>query len=92
MASVDLTQESFKKYMERAFERFFTNETLSMPTNEVYELLCKDNIFKPDLVKMIIEMFDEDGSDSIQFKEMVDKFITILGDEIQPPVTYEIIT
>ena len=54
MASVDLTQESFKKYCERAFERFFTNETNSLPTNELYEILCKDNIFRPELVKSII--------------------------------------
>lgn len=88
MTSVDLTKESFLKYCERAFERFFTNETNSMPTNELYDLLCKENIFRRALVQQIIDMFDEDGSDSIQFEELVDVFLKYLGNEITPTVTY----
>lgn len=91
MASVDLTLDSFKKYCERAFERFFTNETNSMPTNELYEILCKDNIFAPVLVKNIIKLFDDDGSDSIQYQEFVEQFLKILGEDIEQtdePITY----
>lgn len=71
MASVDLTQDSFKKYCERAFERFFTNETKSMQTSELYELLCNENIFKRQYIQEIIELFDQDQSDTIQYEELV---------------------
>lgn len=65
MASVDLTQDAFKKYCERAFERFFTNDTTSMQTSELYELLCNENIFRREYIQEIIDMFDQDASDSI---------------------------
>jgi len=54
MASVDLSQDSFKKYCERAFERFFVNETRSMTTSELYEKLCNENIFKREYITEII--------------------------------------
>lgn len=88
MASVDLTKESFFRYCERAFERFFTNEAIAMPTNELYEILCKENIFRQALVEQILDIFDKDGSDTITFKEMVEEFILHLGDDIKPPVEY----
>lgn len=87
MASVDLSQDSFKKYCERAYERFFTNETQSMGTSELYELLCNENIFKREYIQEIIDMFDQDSSDSIQFIELVGVLIDNLSLEISPPVT-----
>lgn len=88
MASVDLTQDSFKKYCERAFERFFTNETTSMHTSELYERLCNENIFRREYIQEIIELFDQDASDTIQYEELVGVFIDNLGSDISPPVTY----
>lgn len=82
MASVDLTQDSFKKYCERAYERFFTNETSSMQTSELFELLCKENIFRREYIQEIIELFDQDASDSIQYEELVGVFIDSLTSDI----------
>lgn len=82
MASVDLTQDSFKKYCERAYERFFTNETSSMQTSELFELLCKENIFRREYIQEIIELFDQDASDSIQYEELVGVFIDNLSTDI----------
>lgn len=88
MASVDLSKEAFLKYCERAFERFFTNDTMSLQTNKLYEILCEENIFRRELVQIIINLFDEDGSDSIQFKELIDALLKHLGEDIVGGITY----
>ena len=82
MASVDLTPNAFKKYCERAFERYFNNEERAIQTCDLYELLCNENIFKKQYVKEIIDLFDEDNSDSVQYKELIKIFIENLGYEV----------
>lgn len=86
MASVDLSQTAFLRYCERAKERFFTGGA-AMQTNELYEILCKENIFRRELIQKILVMFDADGSDSIQFEELVAVLLEHLGDDIHPKTT-----
>ena len=59
-----------------------------MQTSELYELLCNENIFKRQYIQEIIELFDQDNSDSIQYEELIDVLITNLKHDITPPVTY----
>ena len=89
LASVDLSEQSFKKYCQRAFERFFINETFSIQTGQLYDLMCSENIFKKEYVMEIINKFDEDGSDTIQFHELIGILLEFLENDIHPRLTYD---
>lgn len=68
MASIDLSKDAFLKYCERAFERFFqNNEERTMSMSDLYDILCKENVFPRSFIQVILQLFDEDGSDSISF-------------------------
>lgn len=52
------------------------------------EILCTENIFRRELVEQVIKMFDRDGSDSIQFEELISELLKHLEKEIEPAVEW----
>jgi len=83
-----MERETFMKYCERAFERFFNNDEKMMSVSELYEILCKDNSSKKEFIEAILEEFDEDQSDTISFSELIHVFLKNLSEEL-PKITYE---
>ena len=76
------------KYCERAFERFFNNDDKMMTVSELYDILCKDNSSKKEFIEAILEEFDQDQSDTIQYHELIQVFIKNLSDYL-PDISYQ---
>ena len=51
--------------------------------------MCSENIFKKEYIMEIIYKFDEDGSDTIQFHELIGVLLEYLQQDIQPTLDYD---
>ena len=74
MAAVDLSENQFIKYLERAYEIFFNNDIQQVDKQEFIERVCMQNI-KKQLVEIIISEIDENQNESITFDEFVSIFL-----------------
>lgn len=74
MTAVDLSENQFIKYCEKAYEIFFNNDIQQVDKQEFIERVCVQNM-KKQLVERIISEIDENSNESITFDEFVQLFL-----------------
>lgn len=76
IATIDLSDQSFLGYCERAYEKFFAGvETMSIEKMEFIEALCAAAIMRREPMEAFFDKIDEDKSNEITYEEIVTFFI-----------------